>query len=209
MSIAQSILKMLLWKGLLDVSGRRKRVMTIVTSAVAAFSLTFTQIGFVSNGLDEPFASYIIMLLMPVAASSLLLGTVWGTMLGFFAGALLYVHALFMPLDFHELIFVTPEWLLCNPDPPLGILDGFGFSSHALTCQPGDQILLYTDGVTEAMDTNNELFGDDRLMDVVRDNCTLGPQQLVETVRASVADYANGAEQPDDITMLALEVCDT
>ena len=53
MSIAQRVLKMLLWKGLLDVSGRRKRVMTIVTSTVAAFSLTFTQIGFVSNGLNR------------------------------------------------------------------------------------------------------------------------------------------------------------
>ncbi len=139
--------------------------------------------------------------------ASMMFVTAWVGVLDYGTGRVEYVNAghnlpLFRSHD------GSLEWLLCNPDPPLGILDGFGFSSHALTCQPGDQILLYTDGVTEAMDTNNELFGDDRLMDVVRDNCTLRPQQLVETVRASVADYANDAEQSDDITMLALEVCD-
>ena len=68
----------------------------------------------------------------------------------------------------------------------------------------GDTLYLYTDGVTEAKDVNDKLFGDDRLYEVLNEHASLRPDKLLETVKKKVLAYEEGTEQADDITMLGL-----
>ena len=97
------------------------------------------------------------------------------------------------------------KWLDKKSGLPLGLFADLPYTAHELDCRTGDQLLLYTDGVTEAMNTTEELYGEDRLEALLAKNYTLHPRQLVESVRTSVALHAKGAEQSDDITILALE----
>ena len=98
------------------------------------------------------------------------------------------------------------RWLTEKSGLPLGLFEGFPYEAYSVECAIGDEFLLYTDGVTEAMSVDGELYGEERLMALADANFTLHPRRLVETVRRDVARHAAGAEQSDDITMLALEV---
>ena len=98
------------------------------------------------------------------------------------------------------------RWLPDKSGLPMGLFDEFPYEAFSIDCGIGDQLLLYTDGVTEAMSADGELFGEQRLKDLAEARFTLHPRQLVEAVRTGVALHARGAEQSDDITILALEV---
>lgn len=87
----------------------------------------------------------------------------------------------------------------------LGIIPQPRFEQRSLTLQPGDVALFYTDGVTEAMNPQRELFGDDRLTEVLRRNYQRSPAEIIEAVLAAVADFARGQSQSDDITMVVLQ----
>lgn len=86
----------------------------------------------------------------------------------------------------------------------LGALDSFAYQQSETCLDGGDTIFLYTDGVTEAQNKNLELFGDDRLRDVLNENADKAPKELLTAVHKAVAAYVDGAEQSDDLTMLAL-----
>lgn len=88
---------------------------------------------------------------------------------------------------------------------PLGLFEGLPYSQFEVDLQVGDQFLLYTDGVTEAMNKEGALYGEERLEAVVTENYYLHPRALVSAIRRELIAYASGAEQSDDITMLALE----
>jgi sigma-B regulation protein RsbU (phosphoserine phosphatase) len=87
----------------------------------------------------------------------------------------------------------------------VGIMDGFEFEEGKCQLEQGDTLFTYTDGVSEAMDVNLEMFGEDRMKasmaKVPHHTC----QQIIDTMKADVADFTKGAEQSDDITMLALK----
>lgn len=89
--------------------------------------------------------------------------------------------------------------------PVLGLFD-MTYRAHSVDCKPGDMFLLYTDGVTEAFNVDEELYGEERLMTVAEEGYRLHARELLESVRKDVASYAQGAEQSDDITILTLEV---
>lgn len=87
----------------------------------------------------------------------------------------------------------------------LGILDGGEFEQNSITCAPGDTVVLYTDGVTEAINGGEEEFGMERLQAIF----TSAPgdcRTAVEAVFDAVSDFAGEAPQFDDITCLALRV---
>ncbi len=89
---------------------------------------------------------------------------------------------------------------------PLGLFDGMTYRAHSLDLEPGDELLLYTDGVTEAMDAKGGLFGEAQLEELVNGTADPDPEELVDAVTGSVARHADGAEQSDDITVLALKL---
>lgn len=80
------------------------------------------------------------------------------------------------------------------------------YDSCRLTMGRGDTLFLYTDGVTEALNPAEELFGEERLRDVLNrtENRCLPVEQLLPRVRTALAEYAQNAEQADDITMLGI-----
>ncbi|MEY3880599.1 MAG: hypothetical protein RIQ94_1395 [Pseudomonadota bacterium] len=88
----------------------------------------------------------------------------------------------------------------------LGIFEEATFTMETLQLNPGDSILLYTDGINEAMNVNYEEYGDDRFCDLFRGTVNKNAQDLVEMISADVAIFTKGAEQSDDITLLALKI---
>jgi sigma-B regulation protein RsbU (phosphoserine phosphatase) len=87
----------------------------------------------------------------------------------------------------------------------LGIIPDPKFEQLETTIEPGDVLLLYTDGVTEAMNPQRELFGDDRLSAVLRSNHHRGPQEIINAVLSAVSEFAAGQPQSDDITMVVVK----
>ena len=100
----------------------------------------------------------------------------------------------------------TWSWLRKRSGLPLGLFDGLPYWSFSVDCLPGDQLLLYTDGITEAMNVDEEQYGEARLEQLVKADYDLHPRLLVDALRGDVAQFTRGAEQSDDITVLALEV---
>ncbi len=86
----------------------------------------------------------------------------------------------------------------------LGISMKAKYANVSLQLNKGDSILLYTDGVTEAMNWNNEQYGEKRLKEFL-DEIPDEPQQVVEGLRDELADYRKDFPQSDDITMLMLK----
>lgn len=83
-------------------------------------------------------------------------------------------------------------------------MEDLRFREGSLQLSPGDRIFLYTDGVTEATDGANQLYGSERLHRVLNANLDAGPETLLPAVKADVDQFVGDAPQFDDITMLCL-----
>lgn len=85
-----------------------------------------------------------------------------------------------------------------------GLMEDVPYREQTLTLNPGDSIYLYTDGVTEALNPGQELFGDDRLYEILnRHRAQAGePETFVQAIYREVQAFADGEPQADDITML-------
>jgi serine phosphatase RsbU (regulator of sigma subunit) len=122
----------------------------------------------------------------------------------------------------------TMRYLDVTANLPIGIMDEKEYKTQESEIAPGDMILLYTDGLTEAMNVSEELFGLKRVENAVcgggktscRKNDAEGsgenssrkndaefasPQQLLDTMTHEVSAFVNGAEQSDDLTMLVIK----
>ena len=95
-----------------------------------------------------------------------------------------------------------------RPDFFLAGMEGTRYHRRTAQIEPGDRIFLYTDGVTEANDPHETLFGEKRLLEALNAPGVgeRGPRETCEAVGEAVGIFAAGAEQSDDITMLAVEV---
>lgn len=85
--------------------------------------------------------------------------------------------------------------------PPICVVDGYPYEAQSCQLEPGDLILMYTDGVDEAMNPDGELYGIDRVLEVVKQ----GPadaEQLGKRLLADVRRHARGYPQSDDITIM-------
>lgn len=98
-----------------------------------------------------------------------------------------------------------PEWIPPLGDPVAGIMDTMVYTTKSMKMNPGDIIFIYTDGVTEAMNPKHELYSEDRLMDLIVKQTDPKAPSLVKTIDDSIKVFAEGAEQSDDITMLAMQ----
>ena len=88
----------------------------------------------------------------------------------------------------------------------LGGMDGIVYKEYEIQLEPGDKLFVYTDGVPEATNLEQALFGTERMLSALNacpDAAT--PQDVLEQVRRAVDDFVRGAEQFDDLTMLCLE----
>ncbi len=88
---------------------------------------------------------------------------------------------------------------------PLGLLpDGAPYTETELVIGRGEQVLLYSDGVTEAQDGGGEEFGEERLQAVVRDAAGQSADVLADRIVAAIDAFAGDAPQFDDITLLVV-----
>ncbi len=96
------------------------------------------------------------------------------------------------------------EYLKTRPGFVLAGMEGIRYRKNEIQLEPGDAIYLYTDGVTEATDLNNELYGEERLLDILKKNADTDSKKLCEAVKSDVDAFVGKAPQFDDITMLSL-----
>jgi sigma-B regulation protein RsbU (phosphoserine phosphatase) len=87
----------------------------------------------------------------------------------------------------------------------VGAFRGAVFKEETLQLAHGDSLVMYTDGVTEAMDRNDKEFGTRRLEFLLGGLSGLSCRQIVETVKTGIRCFVDGAEQSDDITMLVIK----
>jgi sigma-B regulation protein RsbU (phosphoserine phosphatase) len=88
----------------------------------------------------------------------------------------------------------------------IGLAESFNFSTGVMELAPGDVLVLYTDGVTEAMNSKEEQFGENRLEEIVRNNVGLSPQDLIKEIRRQVNDFTDNKRYSDDLTLVVAKV---
>ena len=99
----------------------------------------------------------------------------------------------------------TPKWIPPFGEPVAGIMDMMEYSTKTMTMAPGDIMFIYTDGVTEAMNQEQKLYSDERLMELLTNMKEPFAPKVVKAIDESIKVFAEGAEQSDDITMLAMQ----
>ena len=87
---------------------------------------------------------------------------------------------------------------------PLGVLANIDLEEHARTLHPGDLVVFYTDGITEAMNADNDLFGTERLRQAALTAHHGDAQSVMQGILSAVHDFAAGQEQVDDLSMVVL-----
>jgi len=88
---------------------------------------------------------------------------------------------------------------------PLGVMEGFAFESCQTTLEPGDSLILYTDGLPDAVDQANERFNTRGIQSAVLDaSGPSTPRALGERLVTAVRHHAAGREAPDDLTLVCL-----
>ncbi|MBI5592888.1 MAG: SpoIIE family protein phosphatase [Deltaproteobacteria bacterium] len=134
---------------------------------------------------------------------SMMFCTVFCGILNFTTGELAYANAGHNPplILKHE---SSPQWLVITPQVMLGVLEDVGYKTQSTTLEPGESLILYTDGVTEAMDHEDKLYSNDRLIQTLEMEKSDSAQELVENIILSVREFVGAVAQSDDITVLAL-----
>lgn len=87
--------------------------------------------------------------------------------------------------------------------PAIGLVDEFPFTFEKSVLSPGDTLLLYTDGVTEAMDLQKEQFGEERLAALVQQKSGLSAKEMVRALRQALYEFTAGKPLADDTTIVA------
>jgi len=87
---------------------------------------------------------------------------------------------------------------------PIGILRNIDIGEIEIRTRPGDYIVIYSDGVTEAADENGELFGMDRFIQLLNSRDFVSPADLVQTVLAKVRSFSGDQPLSDDLTLIAI-----
>ena len=96
------------------------------------------------------------------------------------------------------------EWLITKPNIMLAVMEDVSYEQHEVILSPDDGLFLYTDGVTEAANTDYDMFGEARLYETVNNHLDLPGREFTTMIKHEIDMFSDGAEQTDDITMLAL-----
>ena len=87
----------------------------------------------------------------------------------------------------------------------LGMFDFAMFEATPIELRPGDVLLAYSDGLTEAENVQEEMFGEDRVKEIIRREAPAGTDRLHDALIASIAEFTRGRDQSDDITLVIAE----
>lgn len=86
----------------------------------------------------------------------------------------------------------------------VGVFTGATFEEETLQLDPGDTLVMFSDGISEAFNPCGDEFGEERLLECVTTHQELAPSSLLECVLDTVRQFADGAQQSDDLTLLVL-----
>jgi sigma-B regulation protein RsbU (phosphoserine phosphatase) len=89
---------------------------------------------------------------------------------------------------------------------PLGILDDVEYQETQIQLAPGDKVIFYTDGIVEAMNEKEEIFGFNRLLEVAHNARSMDAESLLTEILGKVDEFAGNAAQHDDITIIVVSV---
>jgi len=102
--------------------------------------------------------------------------------------------------------YTKKEKLLDVGGTLVGFLPDFTYEEEKESLEKGDILLIYTDGVTEAENKDEEQFGVERLHDLIRKNVHLNAQELINLIYNQIVEFSKGVNQFDDITLMALKI---
>jgi serine phosphatase RsbU (regulator of sigma subunit) len=91
----------------------------------------------------------------------------------------------------------------------VGLLRDFTYSQAAIQLQPGDLLVAFTDGISEAMNTADEEWGEDSLMQAAQACANLTASEMVSHLTRAADDFAAGAKQHDDMTLIIIKTVDS
>lgn len=97
------------------------------------------------------------------------------------------------------------ELIKYRHSPALSTIEGIKFREHELVLEPGDTLFVYTDGVTEATNSDEELFGEERMLEALNNSIDAEPEELLPAVKRAIDEFVGDAPQFDDITMLCFK----
>jgi sigma-B regulation protein RsbU (phosphoserine phosphatase) len=180
-----------------DVSG--KGVTAAIFMAVSRTLIRATGIKGIST---EECMSYVNRLLCNESVSSMFVSVFYG-ILNITTGAVEYVNAGHNPP--YLLKGSTVNKVEMTGDAILGCIDDFDFHSKKLEMNPGDLLFLFTDGLTEAFNIREEMYGDERLEDFLQAHLSDTFEEVVKKSILEVTEFSRGMPQSDDITLLAIK----
>jgi adenylate cyclase len=137
------------------------------------------------------------------AGGNMMFVTVFAGIFNLASGAIAYVNA-GHDSPFRLRAGTEPLELTGEGGPPLGTIEDFQYPVERHQLTPGDLLLLYTDGVTEAENRDDSFYTATRLKLLLQSAPSASAKALVEFVREDIRRFAAGAEQADDITLLAV-----
>ena len=98
------------------------------------------------------------------------------------------------------------DYLQMQPNVPIGICSDLKYEGEEISTIKGRALFIYTDGLNEAENPQQEQFGDERILDILRNTHFDTAQQVIETLASEVEHFRNGAEPNDDLTMMCLRI---
>ena len=98
------------------------------------------------------------------------------------------------------------NFLSMNPNAPIGLWPGLEYEGEEIDSIKGCPLFIYTDGLNEAENRQQEQFGDDRLLTILRTSHFDSARQVIDTLNAEVERHRDGAEPSDDLTMMCLKI---
>ncbi len=97
------------------------------------------------------------------------------------------------------------ELMVYRHSMAVATMEGLRFKEHPFELMPGDTVFVYTDGIAEATDSNNELYGTDRMLAALNREKDANAERLVKNLREDIESFVKGAPQFDDITMMCFQ----
>ena len=130
--------------------------------------------------------------------------TLWIGVLNLKTGVLKYCNAGHNPP-----VFIDPDgkcrWLEVIPNIPVGVLKEFTYKEQSLTMLDASVIVLYTDGVTEAESVGKELYGKEKLLEIIQHNSNASSREIIENILFDIESHVKNNEPSDDIALLAVK----
>ena len=180
-----------------DVSGKG-----IPAAIFMAVSRTLTRATGIRGGSPAECISYTNRLLAAESVNSMFVTMFYG-ILNVNTGEVVYCNAGHNPP--YVLQGGKVKELPMTMDPMVGAIDGIEYHENTMQLGAGDALIMFTDGVTEAMNINYEPYGEERLIRTLERVSQQSCQQIVDAIKDDVAAFVGDAEQSDDITVLVLK----